>query len=48
MDRLGFPPQDPLWRAAVQARHALQGLHVAAHYASCTSGVGRAPRAGRE
>jgi hypothetical protein len=44
MTRLKFPPADPLYRAALNARHALQGLHVEAHYASCTSGVGRERR----
>jgi hypothetical protein len=28
MDRLGFPPHDPLWPAAMQARHAFQDLHL--------------------
>lgn len=41
MDRLGFPRQDPLWQAAWTARDAMQDLHMAAHYAGCTSGVGR-------
>ena len=41
MRLLGFPPDDPLWRAAIEARNALQDLHVAAHYAGCGSGVGK-------
>lgn len=41
MDRLGFPPRDPLRQTAAQARNALEDLHVAAHYAGCRSGVGR-------
>ena len=41
MDRLGFTPSDPLWQAAQQARDAVQGLNVAAHYAGCRHGVGR-------
>ena len=41
MERLGFPPNDRLYRAAMNARHALQALHVEAHYCACTSGVGR-------
>jgi hypothetical protein len=41
MERLGFPPDDALYRAALNARHAVQALHVEAHYRSCTSGVGR-------
>ena len=44
MTRLGFPPDDPLWLAAEQARIALQNLHVAAHYAACEHGVGRPSR----
>lgn len=40
MNRLGFPPDDPLYVAAERARTAIQGLHVAAHYASCEHGVG--------
>lgn len=42
MNRLGFPPADPLYVAAERARAAIQALHVAAHYASCGQGVGRA------
>ena len=41
MARLGFPPADPLYRAALNARNAVQGLHVESHYASCKGGVGR-------
>jgi hypothetical protein len=41
MTELGFPTDDPLWRAASQARNAVQDLHVAAHYAGCRGGVGR-------
>ena len=41
MDLLGFPLSDPLWQAAIRARHSLQDLHVAAHYAGCRHGVGR-------
>lgn len=41
MRNLGFPPDDPLWRAAITARNAHQDLHVASHYAGCKSGVGR-------
>lgn len=44
MNRLGFPPNDPLTSAAHEARNAVYALHVAAHYASCKHGVGRAPR----
>jgi hypothetical protein len=41
MNRLGFPPDDPLFRAAMLARNGMHGLNVAAHYANCESGVGR-------
>lgn len=44
MEVLGFPPDDPLYRAASRAHDALQELHVRAHYCSCTSGVGVAGR----
>jgi hypothetical protein len=41
MERLGFTPSDPLYRAAAKARNALQELHVTAHYCRCTTGVGK-------
>ena len=41
MRMLGFPPGDPLYRAATRAHNALQELHVQAHYCGCTSGVGK-------
>ena len=41
MERLGFRPSDPLYRAASKARNALQELHVTAHYCRCTSGFGK-------
>jgi hypothetical protein len=41
MQRLQFPPADPLYAAATKARNSLQELHVEAHYAACKSGVGR-------
>jgi hypothetical protein len=41
MESLGFPPSDPLFAAALRSRHALQELHVVAHYCGCTGGVGR-------
>jgi hypothetical protein len=44
MTRLGFDPSDPLYQAALKARDSLQEVHVAAHYASCTSGVGKPRR----
>jgi hypothetical protein len=45
MSRLGFPPNDPLYVAVVKAQTALHELSMIVHYASCSSGVGRAPRA---
>lgn len=42
MTRLGFPPDDRLYVAADRARAFMQDLHVAAHYAGCKHGVGRA------
>jgi len=44
MQHLGFPPNDPLWRATMEARDCMQHLHMAAHYASCKSGVGKPAR----
>lgn len=44
MTRLGFATDDPVWLAGIRARDCLQDLHVAAHYASCEHGVGRADR----
>jgi hypothetical protein len=41
MTRLGFPVKDPVYVAAISARAAIQDLHIAAHYATCTHGVGR-------
>ena len=41
MEELGFPPDDPLYRATTHAQQAIQDLHVRAHYCSCTSGVGK-------
>jgi hypothetical protein len=41
MTRLGFPPAGELFTAALRARDAVQSLHVACHYASRKSGVGR-------
>jgi len=48
MGAVGFPPQDPLLDLAVEAHRGLQGLFVEAHYAGCTSGVGRGGVAGTE
>src|SRR5690348_898619 len=44
VQQVGFPPNDPLFYAAMRARNEAQGLSVACHYASCTSGVGRASK----
>ena len=44
MERLGFPHTDPLYMETCRAFNALQGLHMAAHYASCKSGVARSPK----
>lgn len=41
MQRTGFPPDDPLYFAALRARGAVQDLMSAAHLASCKHGVGR-------
>jgi hypothetical protein len=41
LDHLRFRPDDPLYRKAWDARHAVQALFMEAHYASCKSGVGR-------
>ena len=45
MNRLGFPPGDPLYVAAERARVFMQDLHVAAHHAGCKHGVGGASAA---
>ena len=42
MERVGFPPNDSLYRAVARAFDAMQEVHVRAHYAACTSGVGKA------
>jgi hypothetical protein len=41
LEQLRYLPTDPLYLAALKAEHAAQDLAVAAHYDSCTSGVGR-------
>lgn len=46
LQQLGFPPDDPVMFAASRARAHVQDLHVAAHYASCRRGVGRAETKG--
>lgn len=41
MERLGFPPADPLYRAATDARNGAADLFVCAHYGTCPSGVAK-------
>ena len=41
MELTGFPPDDTLYVAAVQAQRAMQDLLVELHYLSCENGVGR-------
>jgi hypothetical protein len=41
MELRGFPADDKLYTAAMNARHAVQGLFVECHYAGCSGGVGR-------
>lgn len=48
MEQLRFPPDDALLRAALRAQDALQGLTMAAHYASCKHDVGRLPKTAHE
>lgn len=40
LTRIGYAPDDHLFRAAVQAKAALQDLAMAIHYVSCAGGVG--------
>ena len=40
MELTGFPPNDRLYVATVQARNSLQSLLVDLHYLSCEGGVG--------
>jgi hypothetical protein len=44
MERPGFPHNDRLYRETCRAADALQGLFMAAHYASCKTGVARPPK----
>jgi hypothetical protein len=41
LEQLGYTPADSLYRAVSDAANAAQSLAVAAHYDSCTSGVGK-------
>jgi len=38
MERLGFPPDDELYVAALRAHAGLLDLHVAIHYCGCDTG----------
>lgn len=38
MERLGFPPHDELYIAALRAHSGLLDLHVAIHYCGCDRG----------
>jgi hypothetical protein len=41
MERLGFPPDDALYRATVQAYNGMHQMRVELHYLSTKTGVGR-------
>jgi hypothetical protein len=41
MERLAFPPDDPLYRATTQGYNGLHAMRVELHYLSTKSGVGR-------
>ena len=44
MERLGFPPDDRLYRIVARAHDGLRDLAVETHYMGCKEGVGRPPR----
>ena len=44
MERVGFPPADPLYREVHAAWAATHSLFVQLHYLSCKSGVGESIR----
>ena len=46
MELLGFPGDDPLYRAAIRAEGEMKAIRMAAHYASCKGGVGRERKSG--
>jgi hypothetical protein len=39
MDRVGWSPTDPVYRAAFEAHHAVHALNVQLHYASLPPGA---------
>ena len=41
MERVGFPPDDPLMKSARRAYDSVCSLCVDLHYLACKSGVGR-------
>jgi hypothetical protein len=43
MELTRFPPNDPLYVAAVKAQKDMESLLIDLHYLSCESGVGRRP-----
>jgi hypothetical protein len=44
MEQTGFPPNDPLFKSARRAYHAVCSFYMDLHYHSCKSGVGKAAR----
>lgn len=44
MEKVGFMPNDPLFRDVAEAYDAVHKLSVQAQYLSCSSGVGLSPR----
>jgi hypothetical protein len=43
MERVGFLPDDPLYRLVKQTYESLHRLSVEMHYRSCSGGVGQEP-----
>jgi hypothetical protein len=41
MTQVGFLMTDPMYQAVLNAAHAMQGLCVHLHYASCEGGTGQ-------
>jgi hypothetical protein len=46
MEKVGFPPNDPLFLHVCNAYDSMFKLRVELHYLSCKSGVGRPERDG--